>query len=110
MMWTPSCSVFVASASLLAASGYAWTPDAAARSQQQAPSLSRRQAFAKAGAAAFSAAAGVLTISQQQPAFAAVDEETPRITTRMGGLLEPFQDGSRSIKIMAPYGWNKFEG
>merc|ERR1712224_1029050 len=27
-----------------------------------------------------------------------------------GGLLEPFQDGPRSIRIMAPSGWNKFDG
>jgi photosystem II oxygen-evolving enhancer protein 2 len=40
----------------------------------------------------------------------AVSEETPRVTTRMGGLLEAFQDGSRSIRIMAPSGWNKFDG
>lgn len=44
------------------------------------------------------------------PANAVVDEETPRIVTRMGGLLEPFQDGLRSIKMMAPSGWNKFDG
>ena len=39
-----------------------------------------------------------------------IDEETPRIVTRMGGLLEAFQDGLRSIKMMVPSGWNKFEG
>lgn len=44
------------------------------------------------------------------PANAVVDEETPRVVTRMGGLLEPFQDGPRSIKMMAPSGWNKFDG
>jgi len=31
-------------------------------------------------------------------------EETPRVVTRMGGLLEPFQDGLRSIRMMAPSG------
>jgi photosystem II oxygen-evolving enhancer protein 2 len=41
---------------------------------------------------------------------AQIDEETPRTLTRMGGLLEPFQDGLRSIKMMVPSGWNKFEG
>jgi len=39
-----------------------------------------------------------------------LDEETPRTVTRMGGLLEPFQDGPRSIKMMTPSGWNKFDG
>jgi len=33
-----------------------------------------------------------------------------RSTTRMGGLLEAFQDGPRSIRMMVPSGWNKFEG
>ncbi|KAG7350486.1 photosystem II oxygen evolving complex protein PsbP [Nitzschia inconspicua] len=44
------------------------------------------------------------------PANAVVEEETPRVVTRMGGLLEPFQDGPRSIRMMAPSGWNKFDG
>jgi len=39
-----------------------------------------------------------------------LSEETPRRVTRMGGLLEAFQDGPRSIKMMVPSGWNKFEG
>jgi len=43
-------------------------------------------------------------------AFAEPTDETPKIVTRMGGLLEKFQDGSRSIQILAPSGWNKFEG
>lgn len=44
------------------------------------------------------------------PARAVIDEETPRVVTRMGGLLESFQDGPRSIRMMAPSGWNKFDG
>jgi len=47
------------------------------------------------------------------PAVAAyrssVSEETPVITTRMGGLLEKYQ-GSSGWRILAPSGWNKFEG
>mmetsp|Transcript_14950 Transcript_14950/g.34682 ORF Transcript_14950/g.34682 Transcript_14950/m.34682 type:complete len:257 (+) Transcript_14950:153-923(+) len=39
-----------------------------------------------------------------------LSEETPRVVTRMGGLLEAFQDGPRSIKMMTPSGWNKFDG
>ena len=46
------------------------------------------------------------------PAFA--DETTaPDITpkvNRMGGLLEKFQDGPRGFRMLAPSGWNKFEG
>ncbi|OEU20888.1 Mog1p/PsbP-like protein [Fragilariopsis cylindrus CCMP1102] len=40
----------------------------------------------------------------------ALTEETPRSVTRMGGLLESFQDGNRSIRMMVPSGWNKFDG
>jgi hypothetical protein len=38
------------------------------------------------------------------PAWALPSEETPRVTTRMGGLLEAFQDGGRSIRMMVPSG------
>lgn len=31
-------------------------------------------------------------------------EETPRSTTRMGGLLEPYQDGPRGFRVMVPSG------
>ena len=70
-------------------------------------SWSRRQVV---DAAALGTAAAAATLLMPRSAFAAVDEETPRIVTRMGGLLEPFQDGPRSIRINAPSGWNKFEG
>ena len=56
-----------------------------------------------------SAAVLVATVPSSA-AWAEVTEETPRVTTRMGGLLEPFQDGPRSIRMMAPSGWNKFDG
>jgi len=75
--------------------------------QQQAEAwsvpLSRRQAFAQAA----SAAAGVASVSSiltPDAAFAEVSEETPRVTTRMGGNLESFQDGPRSVRLMAPSG------
>lgn len=85
---------------LLVQSASSWSFDSSPQQQ------SRRQALAHAFGTA--SAAAILTVGL--PAFAAVTEETPRITTRMGGLLEPFQDGPRSIRIMAPSGWNKFEG
>ncbi|GAX24450.1 photosystem II oxygen-evolving enhancer protein 2 [Fistulifera solaris] len=44
------------------------------------------------------------------PAFALPTEETPRVVTRMGGLLEPYQDGPRGFRLLAPSGWNKFDG
>lgn len=69
--------------------------------------LSRRQALQAAIAGASTVIIPGVSIF---PANAVVDEETPRLVTRMGGLLEPFQDGPRGIRIMAPSGWNKFEG
>merc|ERR1712176_149660 len=48
---------------------------------------------------------------EEKPRYVSkLSEETPRVVTRMGGLLEPFQDGPRSIKMMTPSGWNKFDG
>jgi photosystem II oxygen-evolving enhancer protein 2 len=70
--------------------------------------ISRRQAIqAVAGGLATVVAPSLVSIL---PANAVVDEETPRVTSRMGGNLESFQDGVRSIKMMVPSGWNKFEG
>lgn len=72
------------------------------------PQVSRRESFqALVGGVATAVLPCVFPLL---PANAVVDEETPRIVTRMGGLLEAFQDGPRSIKMMAPSGWNKFEG
>merc|ERR1719253_49943 len=72
--------------------------------------MSRRAAFVKS---AIAVTGGINLIfgptSFSEPAFAAVTEETPRVTTRMGGLLERYQD-SRGWTILAPSGWNKFEG
>ncbi|CAJ1931103.1 unnamed protein product [Cylindrotheca closterium] len=69
---------------------------------------SRRQAIqAVVGGMASVIAPSVISVL---PANAVVSEETPRVVTRMGGLLESYQDGLRSIKIMVPSGWNKFEG
>jgi len=68
------------------------------------PHVSRREVFQKA---ALTSAAVLLP---NLPAQAEVTEDTPRVVTRMGGLLEPFQDGTRGIRLMAPSGWNKFDG
>jgi len=93
-------------AALLLASASAWSNNGP---------VSRRQAFANAVASSGAAVAATTTISTliANPGVAsagAAGEEEPRITTRMGGLLEPFQDGPRGIRLMAPSGWNKFEG
>ena len=71
------------------------------------PSLSRRQTISGVGAAIVAATA---TTMSPASSWAVIDEETPRVTTRLGGLLEPYQDGPRGIRIMAPSGWNRFEG
>jgi photosystem II oxygen-evolving enhancer protein 2 len=97
-------SLVLLAASQLLASASAWSGSGAA-----AP-VSRRQAFAR-GIAASGAAVGFVTSAAQQPAVAGIaGDNEPRITTRMGGLLEAFQDGARGLRIMAPSGWNKFEG
>lgn len=64
-----------------------------------------------------SSSAAALLSSPSSAFAAAIDESssssyedtTPRITTRMGGLLENYQD-SRGWIILAPSGWNKFDG
>lgn len=72
----------------------AWSP----------PHVSRREALQK------TAVTSAALLFPNLPARADVSEETPRVTTRMGGLLEPYQDGPRGIRLMAPSGWNKFDG
>merc|ERR1712194_138676 len=67
--------------------------------------VSRRESLFNA-ASAF----GVL-VAAPAASLAVVTDETPKITTRMGGLLEKYQDtGGRGWTILAPYGWNKFDG
>lgn len=87
--------------SILVASVYGW-----AGSDH---SVSRRQVFIQSTISAGAAIA--VTSSFNEPAWAGIaGEEEPRVTTRMGGLLEAYQDGARGLRIMAPSGWNKFEG
>jgi len=65
--------------------------------------LDRRQALQQATIAA--------TSSLLLPSVAtAAADDVPRVTTRMGGLLEQYQDGPRGFRMLAPSGWNKFEG
>jgi photosystem II oxygen-evolving enhancer protein 2 len=51
-------------------------------------------------------------IATPTPATAEEEEEemVPEKVSRMGGQLEKFQDGSRGFRMLAPSGWNKFEG
>lgn len=55
-------------------------------------------------------AAAEVAVAPKVVYHSTLDEETPRSVTRMGGLLESFQDGTRSIRMMVPSGWNKFDG
>ena len=72
-------------------------------------SVSRRQVFIRSTVSAGATIAA--TSSIRWPAWAGIaGEDEPRVTTRMGGLLEAYQDGARGLRIMAPSGWNKFEG
>lgn len=66
--------------------------------------VNRRQAL-ETGALVAGAA-----IVAAPPALALPDDETPRVTARMGGLLEKYADTGRGWSILAPSGWNKFEG
>lgn len=84
-----------------------WT--VAGFSAAASPDLSRRMAFAKAASGGVAVAFSGLAFGALSPALAEVTEETPRVTTRMGGLLERYQD-SRGFVILAPSGWNKFDG
>jgi len=70
-------------------------------------SISRREAFATTASTFIGgSAAGLIGVPC---AGAVVTDETPKVITRMGGLLERYQD-SRGWQIMAPSGWNKFDG
>lgn len=70
-------------------------------------SVNRRESLTKA-ATLFGGAAAILTTSPSS-SLAEVTDETPKVSTRMGGLLEKYQD-SRGWTILAPSGWNKFDG
>ena len=82
-----------------------WAPSGIAALAGVNPLISRRQSVEKA---AYGFIGGITVASF--PALAVVEEETPLITTRMGGLLDKYQDVGRGWRILAPAGWNKFEG
>ena len=68
--------------------------------------VSRRDSFSLIGGIVGGAAA---IVGAPSSSIAVVTDETPKVTTRMGGLLEKYQD-SRGWTILAPSGWNKFDG
>eukprot|EP00585_Thalassiosira_rotula_P012183 CAMPEP_0196140674 /NCGR_PEP_ID=MMETSP0910-20130528/7502_1 /TAXON_ID=49265 /ORGANISM="Thalassiosira rotula, Strain GSO102" /LENGTH=217 /DNA_ID=CAMNT_0041401575 /DNA_START=5 /DNA_END=658 /DNA_ORIENTATION=- len=85
----------------------ALAPSTAAFSTSDNAAVSRRESFSKT-ASLFGGAAAVVA-GLPAPSLAVVTDETPIVSTRMGGLLEKYQD-SRGWKILAPSGWNKFDG
>jgi len=72
------------------------------------PVVSRRESLAKAASVIGGTIAGGLVMNPSA-SYATVTDETPRVVTRMGGLLEKYQD-SRGWQILAPSGWNAFDG
>lgn len=73
--------------------------------------VSRRESMSKVAKVVGGIVGGTAAASAglPSPVNALPSEETPRVTTRMGGLLERYQD-QRGWVILAPSGWNKFEG
>jgi len=69
--------------------------------------VSRRESFANV-AAIVGGVAGI--IASPSIASAYPSDETPRITSRLGGLLERYGDTQRGLSLLVPSGWNKFEG
>jgi len=72
----------------------------------------RRQTVANVASFFGNVAASVFVLPQLKPdmANAMPSDETARITSRMGGLLERYQDVNFGISLLVPSGWNKFEG
>eukprot|EP00545_Synedropsis_sp_CCMP1620_P007995 CAMPEP_0119015268 /NCGR_PEP_ID=MMETSP1176-20130426/10716_1 /TAXON_ID=265551 /ORGANISM="Synedropsis recta cf, Strain CCMP1620" /LENGTH=212 /DNA_ID=CAMNT_0006968547 /DNA_START=78 /DNA_END=716 /DNA_ORIENTATION=- len=70
--------------------------------------VNRRQALMESLSSA--AAVTAVVASGAAPAFAEPTDETARSVSRFGGLLEKYQDSNRGWLIMAPSGWNKFDG
>ena len=72
--------------------------------------MDRRESLESLASGALAAAGLFSVVAAADPAYAEITDETPRVTTRMGGLLERYQNGGRGWSILAPTGWNRFEG
>lgn len=81
---------------------------AGVKNQSKNVDISRRESFANV-AALVGGIAGVATIFPNVVSAEPTDE-TARIITKMGGLLERYGDVARSVSLSVPSGWNKFEG
>lgn len=70
--------------------------------------ISRRQSLANV---ATSILTGIATVSLNPTISTAIPtEETPRVVSRLGGLLDRFADTQRGVSLLVPASWNKFEG
>lgn len=69
--------------------------------------VSRRESFANV-AAIVGGVAGI--VASPSIASAYPTDETPRVTSRLGGLLDRYADTQRGVSLLVPSGWNKFEG
>ena len=106
-MYKSSIALLVALAGIQNAGAYS-VEKSTSTNTACAAGVSRRESFARV-ASTFGGIAGIAASAGVLPANALPSEETPRVTTRMGGLLERYQD-QRGWVILAPSGWNKFEG
>jgi photosystem II oxygen-evolving enhancer protein 2 len=102
-MYSPPFLALMLSMSSFPATVSGWSSQQRQHQPSITPSpLSRRQVlFQQATAAA-------LVLVSTTPLVSHADE--PRVINRMGGLLEAYQDSPRGLRIMAPSGWNRFEG
>jgi len=86
-------------------SSFSVQSDGRAHLQPAAPVISRRTSFVKTAALIATVTTTAPLVSQAE-----ISEETPRISDRMGGLLERYTDANKGFSLLSPSGWNKFEG
>lgn len=96
--------ILTLAATVSTANAFAGISSPSPSSSEATNAISRRETFAKTAALV----GGVISFPSLSNAMPT--DETPRTVTRMGGLLEKFADTQRGLSILAPSGWNKFEG
>lgn len=105
-----SLSIIAALAVTQSAHGFAGMNMNQASSSNVNTDISRRESFANV-ASIIGGVAGV-GVASAFPSLASAfpSDETPRVISRMGGLLERYGDTQRGLSLLVPSGWNKFEG
>ncbi|GMI19033.1 hypothetical protein TeGR_g4345 [Tetraparma gracilis] len=72
------------------------------------PASAPRRAFLRSAPAAL---VPLVAFSAPPPSLASLPtDETTLVTSRLGGLLEKYQDSRGGWRLMSPTNWNKFEG